>query len=118
MGGESDYDSGDDSGSDSGDPQVDKWSPHHLTDGNGNFILNNDNMKALLRYVWTGCLLATTRTDFTTKLGIDMGDITPAVWPDIDALLQQYKLVRERGHLSFMLQSYLWLSIHKFGQGS
>ncbi|PNP49636.1 hypothetical protein THARTR1_09647 [Trichoderma harzianum] len=60
-------------------------------DENKTFILNQKQMVALSRFLWTGKLLPTDRNAYIKTLGLTTTkEITDKVWKEIDALIKTY----------------------------
>ncbi|KAH0496435.1 hypothetical protein TgHK011_003795 [Trichoderma gracile] len=65
--------------------------PKFRDDGEQIFILEKGQMHALCRFLWTGKLLPTDRTQYVRYLGIvDTSVISTEVWSEIDKLLGTY----------------------------
>lgn len=45
--------------------------PTGLVDDRGSYVLNHEDIYKLLRYVWTGVLIATTPENYKERLGIN-----------------------------------------------
>jgi hypothetical protein len=53
----------------SDDPSFD-LTPQAVLDANNNYVLQNKNIYDLLKYVWTGVLIAITPEQYQTRVGI------------------------------------------------
>jgi hypothetical protein len=56
------------------------------------FVLSHPDIISLMRYVWTGCYLPTTRDDYIKQLDIDKEGISE-VSSEIDLLVKNYGAV-------------------------
>lgn len=86
------------------DPSV--WSPKGLfldnktkkitafsaeQDDDKTFLLDDENMVALSRFLWTGKLLPTDRETYIRVLGLtDTNEMSDKVWKEVDNLLGTY----------------------------
>ena len=67
--------------------------PGSLTNEHGVFLLQNVHMRMLVRYIWSGCLLATSRNEYAQRLGFSQADVDDEAWPKIDSLIGVYNQV-------------------------
>ncbi|EEP78884.1 predicted protein [Uncinocarpus reesii 1704] len=83
-----------DSEGDTGTPAHPKWDPPTgVVDDNGTFLLQTVDMLRLMKFIWSGCLLPTTRAQYALRLSFDWSDINSDVSNEIDKMLSTYKEV-------------------------
>ncbi|KAK2743427.1 hypothetical protein FQN57_004892 [Myotisia sp. PD_48] len=71
------------------------WMPKNTETPEKKFLFSTVETMALMRFVWTGCLLPEDRDSYCRRLAIDKSHIDQLkVWEQIDQLLVTYKQVK------------------------
>ncbi|KAI4522430.1 hypothetical protein EV122DRAFT_267720 [Schizophyllum commune] len=76
-------------------PTAPDMTPKDLVNSDGNYVLQQDNMYAVLQYVWAGVLLPTTPAAFQARLQIS-SDTMQKLSAVLESLVSQYKTTQ--GH--------------------
>ena len=69
--------------------------PKDLINQDGNYVLQQDDMYAVLQYVWAGVLLPTSPDAFQARLGVS-DDTMKKLNAVLESLISQYKTVSNR----------------------
>ncbi|KAF7960436.1 hypothetical protein EAE96_000117 [Botrytis aclada] len=72
-----------------------KFSPKHMKNENGVFLLQHADMIALVRYLWAGCLLPLNRGEYASRLLVRQSDVNSHTWEYIDPVIDAYKQVHD-----------------------
>ncbi|WEW55976.1 hypothetical protein PRK78_001411 [Emydomyces testavorans] len=72
-----------------------KWDPPKgVVNENGTFMLYTTDILVLMKYIWSGCLLATTRDEYALRMSFDWADVNSDVSNEINKMLSTYTEVK------------------------